>query len=1372
MADTPVTLSLCIIVGPKEAFELERVLKSCQGPLFDEIVVTVTSDDAEVKAVAEKYATKVPYFKWVHDFSAARNYGFSKATSDFIFWCFHPDNRVWTDRGMVPISQVRVGDGVLTHSGVFKPVTKTYIQDYDGQMCRIKGKMGERDILATPNHEFYSEKANKCRTVVKFCKPDCSKQWSKRYLEKYGCLSRQCKQGYKEYDYSFKQAGDLGVGDILSFPRLKQSRMEPLFLDLPTNRKGRAILPDRVEVTPQLMRLFGYFVAEGTTNTRIGTIGFCFNLKEEVYQQDVLFLMRDVFGLEGVLRTNPDANACVVSYSSVVLADFLFKTFNGLQPNRRIPYEFMTLGDNHLVEFLKAYYRGDGGENPDSFATTTASYELMHQVRLLLSRFGIYGEILPYTKKKAWKLRVGGKQMKLFEGVVEELHDKKTPHSFNKFFYSDSSYLHYPIESKSMEYYKGPVYNLEVEGDHTYVVEYALCHNCDSDDVIKPSEYQKLIELKPKLDQWDMVLCNYVYTHDDKDVAVMVLPRERIVRRCDYIKWHDPIHEYLNMNLPPEKICRTQINIDHYRIRPFDPQRNLTILAEEYKKPTCSPRTKFYYGKELCDVGEMDKAIPILEDYLKKEGDFVDNMCVACIRLAKYYFDKKEYGTAKNWSFRGVRYNPIYAENYVTIGTISEVEGDQNAAISYYKEALKKKLEGGMSQMVDFYGYIPAIKLAFIYYNKKDYENAQKYAELGLKHKPDSLQAQELLKALSGEMERNKLGATLNPENEARVKKAMVDLGFVADVTRNTGDLAEITLRRNMAPSVAWLIPVLDLSNPSIRLRRYNVSEKMNKLGIPSKMLVGYYGKSVFQVRNEIDTANVVVFTQYSQFDLELMKYLKTLGIKIVFDHCEALFGYPFENECMNEADIISCCSTKLAEVTAQRGFKRVVVLKDAIEEKEAIIQRVYEDRYPRPKAGYFGMGGNVWTVKEHLKDAIDRAGYDIVASTEWADADIPWSADTWPDDMSKCDVILCPQRTEVQPAKSNVKITTAMALGMPVIGSPIQSYKEVVVQGENGFLAEAQGEWYDALAMLKDPALRKKVGEAAKASVGAYSLENITKEWGSTLTDLINGRLKYEVSAPAPVSQEKEKVLVDIIIASYNNVDYLKLAVSSILLNTDWPYHIIISDGGSGKETWEYLRTLRGITVLGEEGKRMSFSETCNAGIQASHQKYFIILNSDVVVSKGWLGALVNKMDTVDRLAACGVLSNCDRGWLHDAPGKPDIPMMLPTSGLQLRPGMKMEEIRPKLDELYAFMNKSNETYSGKFEKLPWIAAYAMIFARCAVDEVGLFDPQYKNGCEDLDLCIRLSNFGYVMGRALDSFVFHFGGISRSSHQRDLEGA
>jgi glycosyltransferase involved in cell wall biosynthesis len=102
----------------------------------------------------------------------------------------------------------------------------------------------------------------------------------------------------------------------------------------------------------------------------------------------------------------------------------------------------------------------------------------------------------------------------------------------------------------------------------------------------------------------------------------------------------------------------------------------------------------------------------------------------------------------------------------------------------------------------------------------------------------------------------------------------------------------------------------------------------------------------------------------------------------------------------------------------------------------------------------------------------------------------------------------------------------------------------------------------------------------------------------------------------------------------------------------------------------------------------------------------------------------------------------------------------------LELHPGMTIDEIRPNLDGFYAYASRSNEEHTGEFQEREWNAAYCTCYARSAIDQIGRFDTCYQNGCEDLDLEHRLRKGGFVSGVAVDSFVLHFGGVTRYQYQ------
>ena len=78
------TLSVCII-AKNESEVIGRCL-SCVMNFADEIIVVDTGSSDNTKYIASTYTDKVYDFPWDDDFSAARNFSFSKATMDYIMW--------------------------------------------------------------------------------------------------------------------------------------------------------------------------------------------------------------------------------------------------------------------------------------------------------------------------------------------------------------------------------------------------------------------------------------------------------------------------------------------------------------------------------------------------------------------------------------------------------------------------------------------------------------------------------------------------------------------------------------------------------------------------------------------------------------------------------------------------------------------------------------------------------------------------------------------------------------------------------------------------------------------------------------------------------------------------------------------------------------------------------------------------------------------------------------------------------------------------------------------------------------------------------------------------------------------------------------
>lgn len=112
------------------------------------------------------------------------------------------------------------------------------------------------------------------------------------------------------------------------------------------------------------------------------------------------------------------------------------------------------------------------------------------------------------------------------------------------------------------------------------------------------------------------------------------------------------------------------------------------------------------------------------------------------------------------------------------------------------------------------------------------------------------------------------------------------------------------------------------------------------------------------------------------------------------------------------------------------------------------------------------------------------------------------WSAETELDDLRSFDIGIMPlPDDEFSRGKCGFKLLLYMSCGVPVVASPVGANREIVRDGENGFLAASGAEWLEKLAALvKDAGLRRGFGAAGRRTVEAgYSVDaNIARLAGT----------------------------------------------------------------------------------------------------------------------------------------------------------------------------------------------------------------------------------------------------------------------------------
>jgi glycosyltransferase involved in cell wall biosynthesis len=101
--------------------------------------------------------------------------------------------------------------------------------------------------------------------------------------------------------------------------------------------------------------------------------------------------------------------------------------------------------------------------------------------------------------------------------------------------------------------------------------------------------------------------------------------------------------------------------------------------------------------------------------------------------------------------------------------------------------------------------------------------------------------------------------------------------------------------------------------------------------------------------------------------------------------------------------------------------------------------------------------------VKKMFKSLEDKIEVDY-GSTRWL------STGEFAKEVSEFDIFLAPiQNTAWYEGKSALRVGIGMALGIPVIASPVGEQKYMVQHGFNGYLARSAIDWYKYLKMLVD---------------------------------------------------------------------------------------------------------------------------------------------------------------------------------------------------------------------------------------------------------------------------------------------------------------
>lgn len=406
-----------------------------------------------------------------------------------MFNCILPGAWVMTPEGGCPIEELRVGDLVLTGKGRYRRVLNTFSRQVEEEVFKIT-PTGQMSFTVTGEHKLLSAKKPWC--------PSC-------------CSSRECSvyhrgetvQQRQLIQTSFECSRSLTSGSsMLVYQGLLEAEVDRDFLEVPYKRtssgrihKNNNLQLDKVSLTEDFWRFVGYYLAEGSC--LFSGLSLCFHEDEQEYIEDVCQISREVFGIEPVHITAESKNyfygkADYVEIRSVVLSELFRDLFNTGSSNKLLPTWVLTLPRRKLVQLLKGLMRGDGSFTNSQCELQMTARGLVYQIWQVLVRLGELPrlhrqESTPFLFSSTGESGIGkptaflswyNKGSKLYAEVCDTPCTVKK--RLSRVWESELGEKCSPILRCNSEFYEGTVYDIEVEEDHTFVVEGVVSSNCYS----------------------------------------------------------------------------------------------------------------------------------------------------------------------------------------------------------------------------------------------------------------------------------------------------------------------------------------------------------------------------------------------------------------------------------------------------------------------------------------------------------------------------------------------------------------------------------------------------------------------------------------------------------------------------------------------------------------------------------------------------------------------------------------------------------------------------------------------------------------------------------------------------------------------------
>jgi GT2 family glycosyltransferase len=224
------------------------------------------------------------------------------------------------------------------------------------------------------------------------------------------------------------------------------------------------------------------------------------------------------------------------------------------------------------------------------------------------------------------------------------------------------------------------------------------------------------------------------------------------------------------------------------------------------------------------------------------------------------------------------------------------------------------------------------------------------------------------------------------------------------------------------------------------------------------------------------------------------------------------------------------------------------------------------------------------------------------------------------------------------------------------------------------------------------------------------------------------------------------------VILPIYNGHDEVRACLHALRAAATGPMQVVMVDDGSREFTAAMLRAEAAADprfILHRRDNNRGYTKSINEGVLLTGAEWVVVLNSDALVSRGWLDRLHAAAQARPGTGMVGPLSNAATWQSVPAAKRPDGSWSV------------NEVIEPRhLARMQAILDEVSER---AYPEFPVLNGFCTMIAREVFDRIGLYDEDaFPMGYgEETDLCLRARQAGFRLTLADDCFVYHHKSVS-----------